>query len=164
MLLVHAQNRDSTFSVDVSKPGAAVAPIGRGQQIEEFNYQFQGGLYAQLINNPSFEELKNPIARWGLVKTGSAAGILSAQTAAETGLLNSRQSHCLKLAVTSTASGRVGVANGGYWGLGLRNETTYRASFWAKQGSNFSGAVRAALESDDGTLFAQSADFIPASV
>lgn len=34
-------------TVDVSKPGAEIAPVGRGQQIEEFNHQFQGGLYAQ---------------------------------------------------------------------------------------------------------------------
>ena len=47
----------TSCTVDVSKPGAVIAPICRGQQIEEFNYQFQGGLYAQLINNPSFEEL-----------------------------------------------------------------------------------------------------------
>ena len=44
--------------------GAEVATICRGQQIEEFNYQFQGGLYAQLINNPSFEELGDPITEW----------------------------------------------------------------------------------------------------
>ena len=37
----------SVCNIDVSKPGAAVAPVCRGQQIEEFNYQFQGGLYAQ---------------------------------------------------------------------------------------------------------------------
>lgn len=42
----------STCVVDVSKPGAAVADICRGQQLEEFNHQFEGGLYAQLINNP----------------------------------------------------------------------------------------------------------------
>ena len=55
--LIIAQATGSSCTVDVSGPGAEVAPICRGQQIEEFNYQFQGGLYAQLINNPSFEEL-----------------------------------------------------------------------------------------------------------
>lgn len=79
----------STCMVDVANPGAAVADICRGQQIEEFNHQFQGGLYAQLINNPSFEELKNPIAAWALVKTGSSRGNLSPQTSSETGMLNS---------------------------------------------------------------------------
>ena len=56
--IVNAQTTNSFCIVDVSKPGAEVAPICRGQQIEEFNHQFQGGLYAQLINNPSFDELE----------------------------------------------------------------------------------------------------------
>ena len=116
-----------------SKPGAAVAAICRGQQIEEFNYQFEGGLYAQLINNPSFEELKNPIASWYLVKSGSSDGHLVPQTASDTAMLNNHQAHCLKLQVASVASGGVGVANGGYWGIGLKNNTTYKVSFWARR-------------------------------
>lgn len=54
MAFLRAQSVYSTFTVDISSPGPEVAPICRDQQIEEFNYQFQGGLYAQLINNPSF--------------------------------------------------------------------------------------------------------------
>jgi alpha-L-arabinofuranosidase len=158
---VHAQPAIPSCTVEVSRPGAAVAPICRGQQLEEFNHQFEGGLYAQLINNPSFEELNNPVAGWTLVRPGSSNGGLSGQTSAETALLNSRQSHCAKLEVTSVADGSVGLANGGYWGIALRNNTTYRISFWAKKGPGFSGAIRAALESNDGAVYAQSADFQP---
>src|ERR1035438_4199037 len=157
-ILAHAQ---SICVVDVSKPGAVVTDICRGQQLEEFNYQFEGGLYAQLINNPSFEELKNPIAQWYLVKVGSSNGNLYAQTSSDTGMLNSRQQHCIKLEVTSVASGNVGLANGGYWGIGLRNNTTYRVSFWAKKGPHFSGTIRATLESNGGNVYAHSADFEP---
>ena len=39
-----------SITIDLSKPGATVAPIARGQQIEEFNHQIQGGFYAQLIS------------------------------------------------------------------------------------------------------------------
>jgi hypothetical protein len=117
---LRAQTADPTCTIDVSRPGAAVAPICRGRQIEEFNYQLEGGLYAQLIRNPSFEELNDPITRWTLVTPGSSRGSLSAATAADTGLLNDRQKHCVKLEVTSVASGSVGLANAGYWGIGLR--------------------------------------------
>ena len=157
--VAHAATAGCT--VEVSRPGAAVAPICRGQQLEEFNYQFEGGLYAQLINNPSFEELKNPLTGWTLIKPGSSNGDLHGQTSAETSLLNNRQQHCAKLEVTSVASGGVGLANGGYWGIGLRNDTTYRVSFWAKKGPHFSGTIKAALESNDGTVYAHSADFEP---
>jgi len=160
---VHGQPANASCTVEVSRPGAAVAPICRGQQIEEFNHQFEGGLYAQLINNPSFEELNNPVAGWTLLRPGSSNGNLYGQTSAETGLLNSRQNHCVKLEVTSVASGSVGLANGGYWGIALRNNTPYRVSFWAKKGPHFSGTLRATLESNDGIVYAQSADFEPAA-
>ena len=155
------QTANSTFTVDVSKPGAEVAPICRGQQIEEFNYQIQGGLYAQLINNPSFEELKNPISNWTLVKPGASNANLYSQASRETSMLNSSQSNCIKFEVTSVASGGVGMANGGYWGIKLENNTKYKISFWAKRGSNYKGTVKAKLESNEGTVYAQSADFKP---
>jgi alpha-L-arabinofuranosidase len=158
---VHAQKSASSITVDVLTPGAEVAPICRGQQIEEFNHQIQGGLYAQLINNPSFEELKNPISNWALVKSGSSKGNLLSQTSVETGMLNSKQEHCIKLVVTSVASGSVGMVNSGYWGIKLGNKTKYKVSFWAKAGSNFSGTLKAKLESNEGTVYAQSADYKP---
>jgi alpha-L-arabinofuranosidase len=155
------QNSGSTCTVDISKPGALVADICRGQQIEEFNHQIEGGLYAQLINNPSFEELKNPIAEWSLVKSGSSDGKLTAQTLAQTGMLNKYQMHCLNLKVTSVASGNIGIANGGYWGIGLRNNTIYKVSFWAKRGTDFNGTLKVKLENNDGTVYAQSEDLKP---
>jgi alpha-L-arabinofuranosidase len=157
----HAQDANSSCTVDVSRPGAQIAPICRGQQIEEFNHQFEGGLYAQLISNPSFEELRDPVAGWTLVEPGSSNGSLSGQTTAETGMLNSRQNHCIKLEVTSVASGSVGLANGGYWGMGLRSNTSYKVSFWAKKGPRFTGTMKVTLESIDGAVYAQSADFEP---
>jgi alpha-L-arabinofuranosidase len=161
--IVCGQISNSTCIIDLSNPGAEVAPVCRGQQIEEFNYQFQGGLYAQLINNPSFEELRNPIMNWKLIKSGNSDGVLSAQTSLETSMLNSNQKHCIELEVTSVASGSVGLANGGYWGIKLENNTKYKVSFWAKCGSNFKGTLKAKLESNAGTVYAQSADFKPAA-
>ena len=153
----------STCIVDVSQPGAVVADICKGQQLEEFNHQFEGGLYAQLINNPSFEELEDPVAAWYVVKTGSSQGNLYAQTSSDTMLLNGHQQHCAKLSVTSVDSGNVGLANGGYWGIGLKNNTHYKVSFWAKKGPNFAGTLRARLESNEGAVYAESEEFRPSS-
>jgi alpha-L-arabinofuranosidase len=151
----------STCFVDVSNPGAPVADICRGQQLEEFNHQFQGGLYAQLLNNPSFDELENPIAAWSVVKVGSSDGTLHPQTSADTEMLNPNQQHCARLSVTSVSSGSVALANGGYWGIGLRNNTTYKVSFWARKGQNFTGTLKATLESNDGAVYAESKEFRP---
>jgi len=155
-----------SFTVDVTRPGAVVAPICRGQQIEEFNYQFEGGLYAQLIKNPSFDEIDSklnstPAADWSLVKSGSSNGNLSGQTSSETSMLNSRQVHCIKLEVLSVTSGSVGMANSGYWGIKLENNTRYKVSFWAKKSSNFIGSIIAKLESTSGEVYAKSSEFKP---
>jgi alpha-L-arabinofuranosidase len=151
----------SFCTVDVSNPGAQVADICRGQQLEEFNHQFQGGLYAQLINNPAFSELDNPLATWHVVKKGSSDAILHAQTAAETEMLNLNQQHCARLSIASVASGGVALANGGYWGIGLRNSTTYKVSFWAKKGDTFTGTLKATLESNEGVVYAESEELKP---
>ncbi len=154
------QSKTSSCIVDVSHPGVAVAPICRGQELEEFNHGIEGGLYAQMINNPSFEEVVDawgapyPDKYWDIVKQGSSAGSISGQTSANTGMLNSHQVHCIKLLVNSVASGSVGLKNDGFWGMKLENNTTYQVSFWAKKGSNFSGTLTAKLESSDGTSYA----------
>ena len=163
-----AQTANLWCTIYYSRPGVAVAPICRGQQIEEFNHQFEGGLYAQLINNPSFEEIdsslnKTPTVNWFLLKSGSSSGNISGQTSSETALLNSSQNHCLKLEVTSVSSGSIGVANNGYWGIKLENNTKYLVSFWAKKANDFSGTLKVRLESNSGIVYAQSSDFNPAS-
>jgi alpha-L-arabinofuranosidase len=96
-----------------------------------------------------------------VVKKGSSNGNPYAQTSSETEMLNSRQDHCIKLQVTSVDSGSVGLANGGYWGLGLKNHTTYKVSFWAKKGPTFAGTLKAKLESNGGIVYAQSKEFRP---
>ena len=53
--VANGQTSKSHVQLTSLSPGAVVAPICSGQQIEEFNHQLQGGLYAQMINNPSFE-------------------------------------------------------------------------------------------------------------
>ncbi|MBV5343268.1 carbohydrate binding domain-containing protein, partial [bacterium] len=139
----------------------AIAPIGRGQQIEEFNHQVQGGFYAQLISNPSFEEWNKPTDNWTVLKTGSSDGVISGRTANDIGLLNRSQKHCINLNVSSVASGSVGIANGGYWGMKFENNTKYKVSFWAKKSLNFNGTIKVQLESNEGTVYAQSIDFTP---
>ena len=158
---VQAQDDGPAFVIDVAHPGVEVAPVARGQQLEEFNYQFQGGLYAQLINNPSFEELEDPLLNWSLLKSGNSGGKLASQTSGETSMLNNNQEHCIRLEVTSAASGNVGLANGGYWGIRLDNHTKYKVSFWVKKGPDFNGSIRVKLESNKGKVYAQSKDLRP---
>ena len=75
-MMAHAQTTIPFCKVDVSTPGVRLLPFAEGSRLEEFNHQFEGGPYAQLIDNPSFEELANPIAQWSLIQRGSSKGAL----------------------------------------------------------------------------------------
>lgn len=56
----------------------------------------------------------------------------------------------------------VGFANDGYWGIGLKNQTSYGVSFKAKSGKNFTGTLQTKLESNGAAVYSASVDFKPA--
>jgi alpha-N-arabinofuranosidase len=69
--------------------------------------------------------------------------------------LNDAISTSLKLTVTQAGGKqRVGIANEGFWGIPVKPNTRYRASFYAKA-EGFTGPIRIALVSNDGaTVYA----------
>ena len=161
VIIVQAQTTISTLAIDLSKPGHAISPmLYNGELFEEIGHGIDGGFYAQLICNTSFED-NNPLDTWSLVKPGSSAGSIYIQTAAETSQLNSTQIHCLKLDITSVSSGSVGIANAGYWGIRLDNNTIYKVSFFAKKDFDFKGTLTVKLESNSGTVYATSKAITP---
>ena len=44
-----------TITIHADKPGAAISPMLYGLMTEEINYSYQGGLYAELIQNRDFQ-------------------------------------------------------------------------------------------------------------
>lgn len=182
---VNAQVVSSSLTIDLSKPGHTISPIlYNGELLEEIGRGIDGGFYAQLISNYSFED-NNPLDGWSIVCPGltkgaifhrskdrmyiasnfnpikASKGFLIAATSAETGQLNRNQYHCLKLDITSVGSGSVGVANSGYWGIRLDSNTSYKVSFFAKKDPNFHGTINVKLESNDGQVYASSNTFTP---
>jgi alpha-N-arabinofuranosidase len=71
--------------------------------------------------------------------------------------LNQACINSLKLTVTSVGPDQTfGASNEGYWGMGVRPNTKYRATVWAKCGEGFTGPLTLALCSSDGkTVFAE---------
>lgn len=172
LIIVQAQTPSSTLTIDLSKPGHAIsAMLYNGMLLEEIGHGIDGGFYAQLIRNGSFED-DNTLDAWSLVKAGYSNGVISGfstiymttktgQRGGETGQLNSNQRHCLKLEISAVNVGSVGIANSGYWGIRLDNNTTYKVSFFAKKDPDFKGTLTVKLESNSGTVYAASAPFNP---
>jgi len=137
-----------------------VSPVLYGLMTEEINYSYDGGLYAELIRNRNFKEDAKDPAHWQLVEERGGAGSISLDSSRA---LNGAIPASLKLTVTQ-ASGdqRVGVANDGFWGIPVRPDTPYRASFYAKAAPGFAGPltvaiVSAAMVSNDGATVQTSA-------
>lgn len=142
-----------SITVQVDKPGIKISPTFYGLMTEEINHSYDGGLYAELIQNRVFKDNARNPANWLLVQADGAAARMSLDN---TEPLNSNLMTSLKLVVTTASDSlRAGVANRGYWGIPVKPDTSYRASFYAKADTGFDGPVTVSIESNDGaTVYA----------
>lgn len=141
----------ATVSIDVSRPGPVISSNLFGIFFEEINSAGEGGIYAELIRNRSFEDSSNSLPHWSLVKTGSATGQIALDTSSPMSALN-RQSMALTM---SGGSGSVGAANEGWFGVPVTKGTTYNLEFYARRAHDFSGSLAVSIESDGGKIYAQ---------
>jgi hypothetical protein len=56
----------------------------------------------------------------------------------------------LKLTISQVGDQRIGVANDAFWGIQVKPNTAYKASFCAKASSRFAGAITVAIVGNDG--------------
>ena len=124
-----------------------------GLMIEDINYSIDGGLYAELIRNRVFKDSRAAPVHWSLVSDSmdSKISLDTTQPVPNTALTT-----CLRLDVNAASPGQsAGIANEGYWGVPIKPNARYRASFYAKGGKNFSGPlVVGILSADRKTVFA----------
>jgi alpha-L-arabinofuranosidase len=147
----------ATLDVEVSKPGVTIPPSFFGLMTEEINHSYDGGLYAELIQNRTFQDPGRnadgvPI-HWSVVGSGK----VSADPADP---VNAALPISLRL---NLAGGEAGVANDGYWGIPVRPDTTYTASFYARAAGGFAGPVTASLRTDGGDITVARASTRPIS-
>ncbi|MBV5315368.1 MAG: alpha-L-arabinofuranosidase [Prolixibacteraceae bacterium] len=116
-----AFSQETTITVNAKTPGAAIQPTMYGIFFEDINFGADGGLYAELIKNRSFE-FDNHLLGW------SAFGnvqILSEKPCFERNPNFARLSFQDEL--TST-----GLDNEGFKGVGLKAKETYKLSFYSR--------------------------------
>jgi alpha-N-arabinofuranosidase len=129
--------------IDAGKVTGKVSPMLYGLMTEEINFSYEGGIYGELIRNRTFKaNAQNPVF-WNAV--GEATLAIDTSQPLNTALNVSLKVDASKASEASPA----GIANGGYWGIPVRPNTTYRASFYAR-GEEFSGPLTLSLESADG--------------
>jgi len=123
------------LTIEASQPGKPISPDLIGVFFEDLNYAADGGLYAELIQNRSFEYSPteqpdwHPLKFWELQKRGGGDGSV---TVANMRPIHRNNPHYVLLTVHRAGEG-VGLANGGFDRIPLEAGERYEASFWAYQ-------------------------------
>jgi alpha-L-arabinofuranosidase len=141
------QSPPATLEVDLQKTGAKVSPTLYGLMTEEINYSYDGGLYAEMVRNRTFQDSTWDLPNWSLVEDGNAV----ASDAVDKSTGPSRAlPMSLKLKVDKAdARNEAGIKNAGFWGFAVRPNTTYQGSFYAKTDNESIGPVTVSLTDDN---------------
>ncbi len=164
------------IAIDGAKAGPEINPRLYGIFLEEINHAVDGGLYGELVRNRAFEDSRSPegytfqngkwrnpggfdsgftrygyttngVPFWSLIQSGGAKGTMNLET---TGGITPESAYCLRVDAEPTADGRVGVANEGFFGIGVRQGEKYRLSLHARGGGEFKGPLVVRLEDQGG--------------
>jgi alpha-L-arabinofuranosidase len=141
----------SSITVGVDRPGPKVSPRLWGIFFEDINLSADGGLYAELVRNRSFEDSDQP-EHWSRVGSGAAKIELSIDS---TQPMSARNARSLKVAIGDPGVARAGVANGGYYGMSVVKGDTYDLTLRARSDGAFTGPLTVTLESADRVVYAK---------
>jgi alpha-L-arabinofuranosidase len=146
--ICEAQMPTADLSIQLDRPMHAVSPTLYGLMTEEINYSYDGGLYAEMVRNRTFQDHGfGGVAHWNIVHMGNS---IAAMAVDDTEGPSEALPHSLAITVTKAdASNPAGVRNEGYWGMAIRANTTYKGSLYAKADSPDMGPVSVALVSDN---------------
>ena len=119
---VFSQTNDKhVFTIETNKIKAAIQPTMYGHFFEDINFGADGGLYAELIKNRSFEF---PQHLMGWRTFGNV-------TLREDGPFE-RNPHYVRLSSPNHSQKHTGIENEGFFGIGLKADAAYRFSVWAR--------------------------------
>ena len=136
-LLGNAQTNEMV--VNVSKPGAKIQNTMYGIFFEDINYAADGGLYAEMIKNRSFEFTQNlmgwiPFGKFQVMDQGGPFD---------------RNPHYVRLSDPSHVHKRTGIENEGFFGVAVKKDATYRFSLYARCPQGDSGVLQVQLVDND---------------
>ncbi|MBQ1974118.1 MAG: carbohydrate binding domain-containing protein [Paraprevotella sp.] len=114
--------QDNTVTVQTKKLGAPIQPTMYGVFFEDINFGADGGLYAELIKNRSFEFRPDHFMGWEMF--GNI-------TLKNDGPFD-KNPHYVRMASAGHNDKWTGIQNEGFFGIGLKKDAEYRFSVWAR--------------------------------
>ena len=118
---VGLQAQTNELVVQTKRVGAEIQPTMYGLFFEDINYAADGGLYAELVKNRSFEFPQN-LMGW------KSFGKVSLK---DDGPFE-RNPHYVRLAYSGHPHKQTGLDNEGFFGIGVKQGEEYRFSVWAR--------------------------------
>lgn len=123
------------LAIQITGPAIAISPDLIGVFFEDINYAADGGLYAELIQNRSFEYSPldrlewTPLSYWDMVKRGDGKGSLGLDASRP---LHPNNPQYAVLYVDNVGDG-VGVRNSGFDGIAVVKGAKYDVSLFVRQ-------------------------------
>ena len=111
-----------TINVKANKPGSPIEKTMYGIFFEDINYAADGGLYAELVKNRSFEFTPDHLMGWQAF--GNVAILKDGPF--------EKNPHYARLASAGHPDRWTGLQNEGFFGIGLHKDADYRFSVWAR--------------------------------
>lgn len=118
---LYSQAQQPVMTIDTSRPVAKIEPTMYGIFFEDINFGADGGLYAELVKNRSFE-FPQPFMGW--VPFGNVK-VLDENPCFD------RNPHYVRVTNDESLT-RAGLDNEGFKGIGLKAGEEYRLSFYAR--------------------------------
>ena len=111
----------SHMVIQANKIGAEIQPTMYGHFFEDINFGADGGLYAELVKNRSFDFPQN-LMGWD---------VFGKVTLQDDGPFE-RNPHYVRLSDPGHAHKRTGIENEGFFGIGIKANEKYRFTVWAR--------------------------------
>ena len=145
-----------TLKVETSKQKGIIQPTMWGIFFEDINFGADGGLYAELVKNRSFEFIQ-PMAGWQLHESNkfsmnSKSGDLSI---IKTSDLQQTNLHFARATLHSDNS--FTLTNEGFRGIGLKKDNGYTFSVMARQQAETAVKIQVVLQDSTGNVLAKAA-------
>lgn len=138
---------ETTFVVDTSQPGAP--PMQVGVFFEDINYGADGGLYPERVKNRSFE-FTEPLMGWHITPGVADGGVV----VREESPLNSNNPQYVRLSAFHDGV-KPGIANEGFFGMGVRQGQTFAFSVYARAPRGASAIIEVEVVNPEGTPLAR---------
>ena len=127
--VTYSQAQTKTFTVKANAIKGEIQPTMYGVFFEDINFGADGGIYAELVKNRSFEFFR-PMMGWTVQPRQVPEGTMQ--------VINRQQEHTanprfLRVSPNNAAKGSLGLTNDGFRGMGIKKDVEYTFSVMYRQ-------------------------------